>query len=71
MVFSGEGKVMYRHHPIRVTLLRNSKIVCEYDFIQGRMLSRAQALSKATRMRDYNILKLWGDGSWESEYKRP
>ncbi|MCX6699892.1 MAG: 2'-5' RNA ligase family protein [Methanomicrobiales archaeon] len=69
--FRGKEKVMYRHQPIRVTLLRNSKIVCEYDFIQEKMLSRSQALSKATRMRDYNILKLWADGSWESEYKRP
>jgi hypothetical protein len=63
--------VIYRHHPIRVTLLRNSKIVCEYDFIQKRMLSRKQAMSKATRMRDYDILKVWDDGSWESEYRRP
>ena len=63
--FRGQEGVIYRHHPIRATLLRNSKILCEYDFIQGRMLSRAQALSKATRMRDFDILKLWADGSWE------
>jgi 2'-5' RNA ligase len=67
----GKEKVTYRHHPIRVTLLRNGKIVCEYDFIQKRMLSRKQAMSKATRMRDYDILKMWADGTWESEYKRP
>jgi 2'-5' RNA ligase len=66
----GKEKVVYRHHPIRATLLRDSKIVCEYDFIQKRMLSRKQALSKATRMRDYDILKVWADGSWESEYRR-
>jgi hypothetical protein len=29
------------------------------------MLSRAQALSKATMMRDFDILKTWADGSWE------
>ena len=63
--FRGQEGVIYRHHPIRATLLRNSKILCEYDFIQGRMLSRAQALSKATRMRDFDILKSWADGSWE------
>jgi hypothetical protein len=67
----GKEKVMYRYHPIRVTLLRNSKIVCEYDFIQKRMLTGKQAMSKATRMRDYDILKMWDDGIWESEYKRP
>jgi hypothetical protein len=65
--FRGPESVIYRHHPIRATLLRNSKILCEYDFIQGRMLSRAQALSKATRMRDFDILKTWADGNWERE----
>ncbi|MFA6226657.1 MAG: 2'-5' RNA ligase family protein [Methanoregula sp.] len=63
--FRGQESVMYRHHPIQATLLRNSKILCEYDFIQNRMLSRAQALSKATMMRDFDILKSWSDGSWE------
>jgi 2'-5' RNA ligase len=63
--FRNQEDVVYRHHPIRATLLRNSRILCEYDFVQRRMLSRAQALSKATRMRDFDILKSWADGSWE------
>jgi len=63
--FRGRERVTYRHHPIRATLIRNSKILCEYDFIQKRMLSRAQALSRATLMRDLDILKSWGDGSRE------
>jgi 2'-5' RNA ligase len=63
--FRGQERVVYRHHPIRATLLRNSKILCEYDFIQNRILSRAQALSRATMMRDFDILKSWADGSWE------
>jgi 2'-5' RNA ligase len=63
--FRNQEPVIYRHHPIRATLLRNSRILCEYDFIQGRMLSRAQALSKATMKRDFDILKVWTDGSWE------
>ena len=63
--FRGQESVIYRHHPIRATLLRNSKILCEYDFIQGRMLTRAQALSRATMKRDFEILKLWDDGSGE------
>jgi 2'-5' RNA ligase len=65
--FREQEPVIYRHHPIRATLIKNSKILCEYDFIQNRMLSRSQALSKATRMRDFDILKVWADGSWESE----
>ncbi|AGB01165.1 2'-5' RNA ligase family protein [Methanoregula formicica] len=57
--------VTFRHHPIRATLLRNSRILCEYDFLQERMLTRAQALSKATRKRDLDILKAWADGDRE------
>jgi 2'-5' RNA ligase len=63
--FRGQESVIWRHHPIRATLLRNAKILCEYDFIQGRMLTRAQALSKATMKRDFEILKLWNDGNRE------
>jgi 2'-5' RNA ligase len=60
-----QERVIYRHHPIRATLLRNSRIIGEYDFIQERMLTRAQALSRATMMRDFDILKMWDDGSRE------
>jgi len=69
--FRKQENVIYRHHPIRATLLRNSKILCEYDFIQERMLSRAQALSKATRMRDFDILRLWDEGCQEGAEYRP
>ncbi|MDD1715991.1 MAG: 2'-5' RNA ligase family protein [Methanolinea sp.] len=65
--FRKQEPVVYRHHPIRATLLRNSKILCEYDFVQQRMLTRAQALSKATRMRDVKILRLWGEKIQEGE----
>jgi 2'-5' RNA ligase len=65
--FRKQESIIYRHHPIRATLLRNSRILCEYDFIQGRMLSRSQALSRATLKRDFDILKVWADGSWERE----
>jgi 2'-5' RNA ligase len=63
--FRNQECVTHRHHPIRVTLLRNSRIVCEYDFVQGRMLTRSQAISKATRKRDFDMLKSWTDGGWE------
>ncbi len=59
--FRGQEPVIYRHHPIRVTLIRNAKILCEYDFVQNRMLSRAQARSRATLMRDLDILKAWSE----------
>jgi 2'-5' RNA ligase len=63
--FREQEPVIFRHHPIRATLLRNSKILGEYDFVQGRMLSRAQALSRATMKRDFEILKIWEDGDGE------
>jgi 2'-5' RNA ligase len=63
--FRKQESVIYQHHPIRATLLRNSRILCEYDFIQNRMLSRAQALSSATMKRDFDILKVWVEGNWE------
>jgi len=63
----GQECVVYRHHPIRATLLKNSRILCEYDFVQERMLSRAQAESRATRKRDFDMLKVWDDGNWEGE----
>jgi 2'-5' RNA ligase len=60
--FRKQEPIMYRCHPIRATLLRNTKILCEYDFVQQRMLTRAQALSRATLMRDLEILKIWDNG---------
>jgi 2'-5' RNA ligase len=63
--FRNQEPVVHHHHPIRATLLSDSKILCEYDFVQERMLSRAQALSKATRMRDLDILKSWDGGGGE------
>jgi len=65
--FRNQEPVTYRHHPLRATLLRNSRIVCEYDFIQNRMLTPAQARSKATMLRDFDVLKSWADGNWENE----
>ncbi|OPX63615.1 MULTISPECIES: 2'-5' RNA ligase family protein [unclassified Methanoregula] len=61
--FRKQEPVIYRYHPIRATLMKNTKILCEYDFVQQRMLTRAQALSRATMMRDLEILKLWDEGS--------
>jgi 2'-5' RNA ligase len=63
--FRKQERVTYRHHPIRATLLKNSRILCEYDFVQERMLSRSQARSRATQKRDFDILKVWEDGNGE------
>lgn len=63
--FRNQEPVVHRYHPVRATLLKNRKILCEYDFIQQRMLTRAQALSRATLLRDRDILRSWGeDEGW-------
>ena len=50
MVFPGTGKRRLPAPPDPGNPAEEmSKILCEYDFIQERMLTRAQALSKATR----------------------
>ncbi len=53
--------IRHRRHPVRVTLLRNAKVLCEYDFVQARMLTPAQARSRATRLRDRDALRPWDE----------
>lgn len=59
--FRHQKPVSHRRHPIRATLLKNAKVLCEYDFSQKRMLSRTKAKSRATRERDKKTLRAWGD----------
>jgi 2'-5' RNA ligase len=52
-----------RRHPnirqtlLRVTILRNGKILNEYDFLQRRLFNRRQSLNKQLWMRTISILK--------------
>jgi len=57
--FRNQDQVTHHPHPIRATLLRNSRILCEYDFLQQRMLSPSQARCKATRVRYHGMLRAW------------
>ena len=41
----------YSHRMLRATLLKNGKILCEYDFLLKRMLSRQEALNKTFFIR--------------------
>jgi len=54
-----QDPVVFYHHPIRATVLKNAKVLCEYDFSQGRMLTPAQARGRATRKRDEKALRIW------------
>jgi 2'-5' RNA ligase len=44
-------------HLLRVTIIKNQKILCEYDLIQRRLLTRGQALSKPQWPRTIELLK--------------
>lgn len=57
------GYIKNKHPPhinqylIRVTLIKNHFILCEYDFLQKRMLSRAEAKNKLIFKRTINLLR--------------
>lgn len=44
-------------HLIRITILRNSRILYEYDLLQKRLLTRRQALNKSLYLKTINLLK--------------
>lgn len=46
-----------RQYLIRVTLIKNQFILCEYDFLQKRMLSRAEAKNKLVFKTTINLLR--------------
>jgi len=47
----------FNHHLIRATLIKNSKILYEYDFLQKRLLNRKQAKNRKVLARTMNLLK--------------
>ena len=49
---------------MRVTLLRNGKILSEYDFIQRRLFNRRQALNKHILIRSKTLLKEFMKGRY-------
>jgi 2'-5' RNA ligase len=46
-----------RHYVIRVTLLRNARILAEYDFLQRRPLTRYEALNREIKRKTILLLK--------------
>jgi 2'-5' RNA ligase len=49
---------------IRVTILKNSKILCEYDFLQRRLLNRNEALSKSELTKTFSLLDEFFKGKY-------
>jgi 2'-5' RNA ligase len=46
-----------KHYVLRITLLKNGKILCEYDFLQRRTLNRREALNRQTKKVTIRLLK--------------
>ena len=54
----------YKQVLIRVTILKNSRILCEYDFLQRRLLNRNEALSKRELTRTFHLLEEFFKGNY-------
>jgi 2'-5' RNA ligase len=52
-----------RHYVIRITLLKNARILTEYDFLLRRPLTRFEALNREIRKKTIILLKRRIDGN--------
>jgi 2'-5' RNA ligase len=46
-----------QHYVLRITLLKNARILCEYDFLQRRTLNRLESLSRENKKITIMLLK--------------
>lgn len=46
-----------QHYVLRITLLKNARILCEYDFLQRRTLTRFEALNRENKIMTIMLLK--------------
>jgi len=46
-----------KHYVLRITLLKNARILCEYDFLQHRTLNRDEALNREIKKITIRLLK--------------
>ncbi|KUK99016.1 MAG: hypothetical protein XE10_1920 [Methanoculleus marisnigri] len=60
-----QSKPKYKHYMLRATLLRNGKILYEYDFLQRRLLNRNEALDKRLLSRTFQLLDDFFKGSYD------
>ncbi len=47
----------FKHSLLRATLIKDQRILCEYDFIQKRMLNRKEALDKDIWRKTVSLMK--------------
>jgi 2'-5' RNA ligase len=46
-----------KHYVLRITLLKNARILCEYDFLQQRALNHFEAKSRENKKRTMMLLR--------------
>lgn len=46
-----------QHYVLRITLLRNSRILCEYDFLQQRTFTRSEARNREIKQKTISLLR--------------
>jgi len=59
----------YKHYLIRATIIKNSLILCEYDFLQRRMLTREEALNKNQLTITMKLLNDFFEGKYDPDEK--
>jgi len=59
----------YKHFLIRATIIKNSRILCEYDFLQRRMLTREEALNKNQLAITMKLLNDFFEGNFDPDEK--
>ena len=57
----------YRHFLIRVTLIKNQKILYEYDFLQRRLLNRTNALDRNVLAKTMKLLNDFFEGKYNPD----
>lgn len=55
----------FKHFVVRATLIKNQKILCEYDFLQRRVLNRLEALDKNQYKRTIKLLDDFFAGKYD------
>jgi len=64
-----QNSPQFKHFLIRATIIKNSRILCEYDFLQRRMLTREEALSRGQLAKTMKLLNDFFEGNFDPDEK--
>jgi 2'-5' RNA ligase len=59
----------YKYFLFRATLIKNQEILCEYDFLQRRVLNRSEALDKRQGTIDRELFNQFFEGNYNPDFK--